>query len=94
MFNFLLFLNLFLGIVDLQQTLTIPSGYTEGNFILRPTVDKPAVLVTIKLGTDSAITYGLYKFEKKHKKAAYVIVLSLIVARVVIVTHNARIVKQ
>ena len=87
MLSLLLTIGIMLGAVDTAQTIRYTGhGYEEANPLWRGA--SPAVIVTVKTGIDIGMAVGLHKVGRKHRKAAIVGALAIIVIRGVVVARN------
>jgi hypothetical protein len=88
----LLLLGLLLGAVDTAQTVAYTGqGYYEANPLWRTA--SPAAVVTVKTGLDVGMAVGLHKVGKRHRKAAIVGAVALVLIRGVVVARNYRVVR-
>jgi len=89
MLTFLLLLGLCLGAVDTAQTVRyVGHGYYEANPLWRTA--SPAAMV-VKTGIDVGMAVGLHKVGKRHRKAAIVGAVALVLIRGVVVARNYRV---
>jgi hypothetical protein len=91
MLTALLLLGLLLGGLDTAQTVAYTGqGYYEMNPLWR---GSPAAVITVKTGLDVGMAMGLHKVGKRHRKAAMVGAVALVLIRGVVVARNYRVVR-